>query len=73
MKLTKVQKELLIFTAKTSMGLISTDSTHQVNNVAFQLSVKGLMEKRDIKLPFGGGQSYWQLTSKGWDVSYTLE
>lgn len=73
MKLTNKQKELLIFTASTSMGLIRTDSRHEINNVAEQLVRKDLMVRHDTKMPFCGGESYWALTSEGWNMAYTLK
>jgi hypothetical protein len=72
-QLSKKQQELLVFTASTWMGLIRVDSRHETNNVAEQLVRKNLMERRDTKMPFCDGDSYWSLTTKGWDVAYSLK
>ena len=73
MKLSKKQKELLIFTASTWLGLIKVDSRHETNNIAEQLVRKNLMERRDTKMPFCGDVFYWSLTNKGWEVAYSLK
>jgi hypothetical protein len=68
MKLTKKEKELLIFMSQASMGLISVkDST-----IAWRLSLKNLVKRHQTNLPFCDGIDYWSLTNKGWDTAKEL-
>ena len=67
-RLTKKEKELLIFMSQTTMGMISmTDST-----IAWRLSLKDLVKRHQTNLPFCGVPDYWSLTNKGWDKAKEL-
>lgn len=66
MKLSKKQKELLLFAQSTTLGIISiTDSN--LDSIAWQLSLKGLFERVETRMPFCSNY-YWKLTSKGYDL-----
>lgn len=67
MKLSKAQSDLFRLMKSSSIGLISITDP-KLEGIAYQLSLKGLCSKREIKeFIFTGNVSYWSLTSKGWD------
>jgi len=67
-KLSKKEKELLIFMSQTIMGLISAVDS----SIAWRLSLKDLVKRHQTNLPFGGGIDYWSLTNKGWSKAKEL-
>lgn len=64
MNLPKKEEELLSFIKKTTMGLVST-TTSEASNLAYRLHQKGLLERKELRLPFCGSVMYWLLTEAG--------
>jgi hypothetical protein len=67
MKLSKKEKELLVFAGNTSIGTIHIGRLHDSNGLAKTLTEKGLMFKHE-DLPYST-ENYWTLTDEGHKVA----
>ncbi len=69
MKLTKKEKELLLFMGESSIGTVSINDGTPDAKTILKLDGRGLVKYHQPLLPFlTYGVNYWSLNDKGWKV-----
>jgi hypothetical protein len=65
-RISKIEKDLLLFAASTTMGLVSVSSGSEAGVIAWRLCQRQLFKRSETNLPFCGSRDYYSLTKEGW-------